>query len=184
MVLTLMTTGCTTASPRTLARQTFYDASEYAPYEASGKAEVTGQAIAKTRESHEVPGAEDSVYLFPATHYADEWWRRTLLEGWYPSDPDPRSLAFLRVTLTDEQGRFRFRNLPAGEYYVACTVTWTETLAGTTPRWERYSTAPPLQVVNLGKRIRIGPGEIVDVILEPVSRHRVLLDPPSSDSEN
>lgn len=159
--------GCMTATPRILARERTFDASEYASYEVRGTAELSGQAIAKTRWGGVIYGAEDSVYLFPATAYTDEWWQRTLVEGKYLADPDPRSLAFMHTTAADEQGRFRFRSLPAGEYYVVCIITW-----------EPEGTDSPLQVVNLGTRVHLRPNETAIVVLEPLSRHRALIDPP------
>ncbi len=173
VALFLIPAGCMTATPRILARQGTFDASEYAPYEVRGTAELSGQAIAKARWGGVIYGAEDSVYLFPATRYTGEWWQRTLVEGKYLSDPDPRSLAFMRTTIADEQGRFRFRSLPAGEYYVVCIITW-----------EPDGTGSPLQVVNLGKRVHLGPNETVGVVLEPLSRHRALIDPPLPRSED
>ena len=125
-----------------------------------------------------VYGAEESVYLFPATRYRDESWKRTLIEGNYLTDPDPRSLAFMRTTVADQQGRFRFRSLPAGDYYVVCMITWKGELVGSKPRWERESTTSPLLVANLGRRVRLEPGQSAEVLLETVSRHRALIDPP------
>lgn len=177
IVLSLAPGGCGTSAPQILARQTTFDALEYAPYEGRGTAELSGQAVATTRGGV-IYGAEDSVYVFPATHYTEEWWKRTLIEGTYLAEPDPRSLAFMRTTVADEQGRFRFRSLPAGDYYVVCIIRWKEELAGSTRNWDRYSTVPPLQVVNLGSRVRLEPHRSAEVRLEAVSKHRALVDPP------
>ncbi len=173
--------GCTTAGPRILDRQAVYDPLEYEAYRGHGTAELTGLAVAKTREGEPVFGADDSVYLFPATRYTDEWWTRTMVEGRYLTDPDPRSLAYMRTTVADDEGRFRFRSLPAGEYYVVCTITWTEVLVTPKSRRGSYLTEPPLQVANLGKRVHLAPGQSADVRLETVSRHRALIEPPSTD---
>ncbi len=173
--------GCTTAGPRILDRQTAYDPLEYEAYRGHGTAELAGLAVAKTREGEPVFGADDTVYLFPATRYTDEWWTRTMVEGRYLTDPDPRSLAYMRTTVADDGGRFRFRSLPAGEYYVVCTITWTEELVGSKARWERNTTAPPLQVANLGRRVNLVTRQRADVQLETVSRHRALIEPPSTD---
>ena len=167
IALLLIQGGCATAPSQILVRQRVYDPSEYAPYERRGAAELSGTAFAKGREGEVIYAADDSVYLFPATRYTDEWWQQTLVAGRYLTDPDPRSLAFMRTTVADEQGRFRFRSLPAGDYYVVCIITW-----------ELEGTGSRLQVANLGKRVHLGPNEREDVLLEPMSRHRTLIDPP------
>ena len=169
----LVSAGCMTATPRIHARQRTFEASEYAPYEARGTAEISGLATARARWGDGMLyGAEDTVYLFPATRYTDEWWQRTLVEGEYLTEPDPRSLAFMRTTIADEQGRFRFRSLPAGEYYVVCIIVRDPDWAGSR-----------LQVVNLGRRIHLDPNERADVALKPMSRHRALIDPPDPETE-
>lgn len=173
LALFLCSAGCMTAAPQIHPRQQTFRAPDYAPYEVPGHAELSGQAFAKARGSEVIYGADDSVYLFPATRYTDEWWKRTLVEGEYLSPPDPRSLAFMRTVAADDQGRFRFRSLPPGEYYVVCIITW-----------ELQGPGSQLQVVNLGTRVHLGPNEAVNVILDPVSRHRALIDPPPPTSED
>ncbi len=135
VALLLVPVGCMTATSRILARQQTYVATEYAPYLARGTAELSGQAFVKDRGGEVIYGAEDSVYLFPATRYTDEWWQRTLMEGKYLSAPDPRSLAFMRTAVADERGRFRFRSLPAGKYYLVCTITWEREGRARSCRW-------------------------------------------------
>lgn len=162
--------GCTASAPRLVERQEPYVDSEYAPYRATGTAEILGTAIARARDGSAVYGAGDSVYLFPATPYSEEWWRRTMLEGAYLPPPDPRSLALMRTTVADGRGRFRFRDLPAGDYYVVCIVTWREDMD------------QPRQVANLGKRVVLHPGGTADAPLQVISRHRALIDPPPAPS--
>lgn len=38
--------------------------------------------------------------------------------------PDPRLLGYMRQTIANASGRFKFRNVPASEYYVTGQVTW------------------------------------------------------------
>jgi hypothetical protein len=159
--------GCASSHSVILERQRKYDDAEFAPYRRTGTATLTGQVSFKNRWGDVRFGVEDSVYLFPTTRYTTEWWQRTLLEGKYLPDPDPRSLTCMRTRVTDTKGRFTFTYLPAGEYFVVCTV-----------RWDRYGEDSPTQVVNLGKKVRIGQGEDVDISLLEISSHRALIDPP------
>lgn len=170
-ILLLGHAGCTASSPDVLTRRQPYRDSDYAPYRGTGTAELSGQALAKDREGGAIYAADDSVYLFPATPYTDEWWERTMIEGRYLTDPDPRSLAFMRIVVADELGRFRFRSLPEGEYFVVCIMTWRAGEEGS-----------PLQVANLGTRVHLARGEAASVALQPISRHRALIDPPAPES--
>jgi hypothetical protein len=163
----LVSAGCSTTMSQVHERHRRYDESEYAPYRARGTGDLTGQARAKNRWGDVRYASEDTVYLFPATPYTDEWWERTLVDGEYLTDPDPRSLEFMRRRVTDHQGRFEFGHLPPGDYYLVCTITW-----------DVYGEDHPVQVLNLGKRVRIVAGDPAHVILEPVSTHRALIDPP------
>ncbi len=155
-----------TAVPPVLDRQQPYVDIDYAPYRGEGTAEVSGRAIARARGGGYIYAAGDTVYLFPATPYTDEWWQRTMVEGSYLTPPDPRSLAYMRTTVADDEGKFQFRSLPAGDYYVVCIVTWPDAEEGR-----------PMQVANLGKRVTVGAAGKADAQLEMISRHRALVDP-------
>jgi hypothetical protein len=166
VALGLAAGGCMTAAPSVLDRQQPYVEADYAPYKRDGTAEVSGRAIARTRGGGFIYAAEDTVYLFPATPYTGEWWQRTMVEGSYLTPPDPRSLSYMRTTVADEEGKFRFRSLPPGEYYVVCIVTWPDPEEGR-----------PMQVANLGKRVTLRASDKADAQLELISRHRALVDP-------
>ncbi len=155
-----------TSAPWVLDRREPYVDADYAPYRGDGTAEVSGRAIARARGGGYIYAADDTVYLFPATRYTDEWWQRTMVEGSYLTPPDPRSLACMRTTVADDEGKFLFRSLPAGDYYVVCIVTWPDAEAGR-----------PMQVANLGKRVTVGAAGKADAPLEMISRHRALVDP-------
>ena len=167
LLLAVIQVGCMAGATQIHDRHRKYDDAEYAPYRLRGTGDLVGLAQAENRWGDVRVASEDTVYLFPATPYTDEWWQRTLIGGQYLKDPDPRSLEYMRRRVTDENGRFAFGYLPAGDYYVVCTITW-----------DVYGEDRPIQVLNLGKRVHIAPGGNVDVILKPVSKHRVLLDPP------
>jgi len=164
----LLLLGCMASVSQVHERHRRYEESEYAPYTSRGTGDLEGQARAKNRWGDIRYAYEDTVYLFPATPYTDEWWDRTLIGGEYLTDPDPRSLSFMRRRVADREGRFWFENLPAGDYYIVCTIMW-----------DVYGGDRPVQVMNLGKRVHMGPGESLHVTLDPVSAHRALIDPPA-----
>ncbi len=164
--LCLGAAGCMTAVPPVLDRREPFVDADYAPYRGDGTSEVSGRAIARARSGGYIYAAGDTVYLFPATPYTDEWWQRTMVEGSYLTSPDPRSLSYMRTTVADDEGRFQFRSLPSGDYYVVCIVTWPDAEEGR-----------PRQVANLGKRVKVQGGERAEAALELISRHRALIDP-------
>ena len=158
--------GCMTSVPPVLDRREPYVDADYGPYRGDGTAEVSGRAVARARGGGYIYAAGDSVYLFPATPYTDEWWQRTMVEGSYLTPPDERSLRYMRTTVADDEGKFLFRSLPPGDYYVVCIVTWPDAEEGR-----------PMQVANLGKRVKLGVSGKANAALELISRHRALVDP-------
>jgi hypothetical protein len=104
--------------------QTVFDEAEFAPYAASGTATVTGQAFLKTLGGDVKLGAGNTVQLLPVTTYTSELRRRGTLRGERVGPVDPRIEKYRRTTIADGNGNFEFRNLPAGEYYVTCVITW------------------------------------------------------------
>ena len=179
IVLLLIAAGCAGTKPKIVERQHSFDPAEFAAYDKSGKAMVTGRAVVKSRLGHDITAAGDSVYMFPATPYSDEWWERSLIQGYYLADTDSRRLAYLRSTEADDEGGFQFGPLPAGEYYIVCAIKAGEPQPG---GWQ-IQTVPRGDVVNVGKKIRLTATDTVRVILEPISRTRVLVDPPPRSSK-
>lgn len=136
---------------------------EYAPYSGAGDAVITGQAFTKNSRGDVKFGAGDTVTLEPITSYSKEWWQRTALRGEDLEAADPRASAFTRVATADAEGRFKFDELPAGEYYVDCRITWE---ARSSTLKDAYMET---QGVCVGKRIHVDTGESVDAVLVPVS---------------
>ena len=67
-------------------------------------------------------GNGDRVLLAPATSYTDEAFKIKVMEGRKMAAPDPKAIKFEKHTKTDDEGRFCFTNLPAGEYYVVADI--------------------------------------------------------------
>ena len=91
---------------------------EYRSYLIPGPNTLEGQAIQKLADGRRVPVAGRSVTLDPATSTGSDWWR--VAGRSYPDRlSQPPSEAFSkarRLAITDVDGRFTFRNLPAGSY--------------------------------------------------------------------
>jgi len=124
VVAMLSFTACFYTPPRPWQRQTQFNAADYAPYDKPAGASISGQAFLKTRGGDVKFGAGNYVTLDPVTPYFTEWFEHTALRGTLKADPDSRTHPYHRETRADGEGRFTFENLPAGDYYIACSIRW------------------------------------------------------------
>lgn len=93
---------------------------EYRSYLVTGPNSLEGQALQRLPDGRRVPVAGRSVTLDPATSTGNDWWR-VAGRSWPDRLSQPPSESFARarrVAITDAEGRFAFRNLPAGSYLV------------------------------------------------------------------
>ena len=107
---------------RTYDRQVEFNPEEYAPYVGTGTARVCGQAYLNMEDGKPHVASGDRVLLAPATSYTEEAVMVKVLGGRKMVDPDPEAMKFEQHTKTDEEGRFCFTGLPAGEYYVVADI--------------------------------------------------------------
>ena len=112
--------------PQPIVLQGSAVADEYAPYMKPGSSAINGQSFLTTRGGDVKLGAGRVVTLDPATTYAAEWFKRTggEIRMFDLIPPDSLFAQARRTTVVDAQGKFRFANLPAGQYIVRSTVTW------------------------------------------------------------
>ena len=98
--------------------------SEYEPYSRSGTAEICGHALLRTPGGDPQLGAGARVYLQPVTTYSTEWFTTVIKRHKKLEPADARSLKYQRTVRGDSKGKFCFFNLPSGEYYLACLISW------------------------------------------------------------
>jgi len=152
-VIVLLFLGC--ASQTEYQRQAKFIESEYAPYAGKGTSSIVGQAFLKTRGGDIKFAAGNMVTLNPVTTYSTEWFNIYILQNRRMELTDPRTTPFNRQTTADGNGNFEFRNLRAGEYYIATYVYWQVPSSGGLRQTGRI----------FGKRVKVGKGESVKVIL-------------------
>ncbi len=107
---------------RTYDRQAEFNPEEYAPYEDTGTARVCGQAYLSLDGGKHHVASGDRVLLAPVTSYTEEAFKVKVMRGRSMEDPDPKAMKFEKHTKTDDEGRFCFTGLPAGEYYVVADI--------------------------------------------------------------
>ena len=114
----LLMVGCA----RTYEREAEFIQEEYAPYEGKGTAQICGQAYVSLDGGNQHVASGNNVLLAPVTTYTKEAFEIKVLRGQNMVDPDPQAMKFEKHAKTDDEGRFCFGDLPAGEYYVVADV--------------------------------------------------------------
>ena len=64
----------------------------------------------------------NNVLLAPVTSYTKEAYTVKVLRGRNMVAPDPDAVKYEKHTKTDDEGRFCFADLPAGDYYVVADI--------------------------------------------------------------
>ena len=101
-------------------------AREYAKYLVDGNSSLSGQAFLAQRGGGVVKAAGRTVTLDPATTTGKEYWEKAGRTWDFKTvvPPSPEFNKARRLATADAEGRFSFKNIPAGFYYVRTSVTW------------------------------------------------------------
>ena len=123
MMATLVCLLIISCAPKKI--ETSYNEEDYKNYVKSGKAVIYGQAFLRQRGGGVVYGAGAEVYLIPVTSYTTEWVKKCLKGPFVrKSTVDSRLQQYIKTTQADGSGNFDFADIPKGDYYVACRITW------------------------------------------------------------
>lgn len=122
-ILIFLLVGCA-AAPETIPRRAVFVEEEFAPYAGEGTSTVCGQAFLKTDEGKVKYGSGNAIYLFPDTTYSRESFEVQFVQGRTLSESDPRAQQYMKVVRADVKGKFCFKDLPSGEYYLVSKIVW------------------------------------------------------------
>jgi hypothetical protein len=122
-LLALFLASCVFAGLIGVPRRATFNEDDFASYAGPGTASVTGQLIC-SYEGEDHPGQGTPVTLLPVTAYTKEMIDRELGDGVTLTRSDSRLKKYIRITNADHQGNFAFRQVPAGEYFVAGEAGW------------------------------------------------------------
>jgi hypothetical protein len=90
---------------------------------ARGTAGVKGQAFAVQRGGGVVYAAGCEIELYPNTPYFQEM-NSAIRRGRRIDNYAPEAREYIRETVADAEGRFEFKNVPAGYYCLLTNITW------------------------------------------------------------
>ncbi|WP_295391032.1 hypothetical protein [uncultured Thiodictyon sp.] len=153
LLLIVSLAGCATA-PAPVASPVAFSAAEYAALPTSGNSTIAGQAFLTTRNGTVKAAAGNEVRLNPVTSYSLYVYNNAAS---LQQTLDPRCLQYRRTTLADRSGRFRFKNIPAGDYFVSAAVKSAAATGGQNPSDSHAS--------KVIKRVTVRPGERAEVIV-------------------
>ena len=145
MIACMMVCGCAAVTRIPFPQE------EYAALPTTGTATITGQAFTEPMCRFVEVAAGEEVWLVPVTSYSDQWYNEHYINNNDLTEDDPRQQAFIRKVTADGEGRFTFRNVPAGEYYITSQVSW---ISGGT-----------IQRVVIAKKTAVADGQELNVIL-------------------
>lgn len=123
--------GCVGSPANPIKREAQFIEAEYSPYERTGSGVLVGQAFLVTAGGDVKYGAGRQVLLNPVTSYSDEWYQKSVVPCLTIEPSDPRVHKYTRYTMADGEGRFRFTDLPPGDYYAVCAISWVFSANGT-----------------------------------------------------
>ena len=149
--------GCAPQQVKPTVQRIPFPAQEYEKLAKDGTSTVKGQIFMKTRGGDVKFGAGGEVLLNPVTSYSKQWFEEQYTRGNQLAAGDERQYLYIRKKVADGNGRFEFKNIPAGEYYVTGGVTW-QTATG-------YQGNLETQGGLLSKKITVGEKDDVEVIL-------------------
>lgn len=132
ILLALMSAGCTLLGEgytSVLNESRVYEhtiplnEADYDAFLGEGTAAVSGEVVARRGDGKIVRSDAAFIYLVPATPYTREWFEQAIVQGHKISGADPRALRATRTTIVGTEGRFQFPGVPAGEYYLVCSIS-------------------------------------------------------------
>ncbi len=152
--VTVAMTGCGSTPSPTFNQSTSQTESEYKPYLRTGSGSVAGQAFFVQSGGVVVKAAGRTVTLDPATTTGKEWWikagKHYAHRSIVPSSSNFKKAR--RKTVADAEGRFKFRGIPTGNYFIRTDVTWHVPSYG-------------IQGGLVGKQITVRNGKTTELIL-------------------
>jgi hypothetical protein len=121
--LAALVSGCSGHTHETINER------EYASYRSPGTAVIVGQVTLTLKSGEVLDGAACQVRLSPVTTETTKYMQEVVMAGdTKPWKADADSVWW--IAQADEDGRFRFEEVPSGSYYLTCPVAWHSSVSG------------------------------------------------------
>lgn len=117
-------TACVTVPVKQTLQRPIFANDEYLALAASGNGIVEGQGFLKTIGGDVITSAGEEVRLNPITSYSKFWYENAYLKGHPLSNFDPRYEKYQFTTVADGDGKFKFIDIPPGNFYIVTQVMW------------------------------------------------------------
>ncbi len=162
LVMLAATSGCKTPPPPVVKLTSPFDEAQAAELLEPGENTIEGSALIRQQGGGVVTCAGAEVTLVPVTDYATERMvaiygsteRGYRFSGTVEFEPTPDAYTTMnRKVIGDAQGRFVFRDVADGEFYVVTTVEW----------YIGYAR----QGGVLMQRVAVAGGEVKTIVLSP-----------------
>ena len=101
-----------------------YNPVEYQYIKTLGTSTIRGQIFIPQRDGTTRPGSGNVITLNPATSYSEEFYIKTVQNGIPIEEPDLRVLKYIRKTVADDAGKFVFKNIAKGKYYIYSPIVY------------------------------------------------------------
>ena len=125
LLLPILLLNCISTQPQQKHEQRRpFDPAEYKFVKINGTAEISGKILIPQRDDENKPCSGCVITLNPATSYSEEFYIKTVQNG-IPIEPaDIRVLKYIRKTVADDSGKFVFKNIAKGKYYLYSPITY------------------------------------------------------------
>jgi len=134
-----------------------FDPAEYKFVKVNGESQINGQILVPQRKGEDTPCSGCIITLNPATSYSEEFYIKTVQNGIPIEEADLRVLKYIRKTVTDNSGKFVFKNIAKGKYYLYSPIVYEL----------RKPTGGYIKTNGyIYKTVRIKKGEEIDIILK------------------
>jgi hypothetical protein len=117
------TDGVTISRSEVIERISF-PTEEYKYVKKRGRSTVSGKIyLENSHTSLKVTGNKIKLWLNPVTSYSRQWYQESHLGGYKLSKTDARLYNYLKFTYSNNDGKFNFFGVPAGDYYLTGTIS-------------------------------------------------------------
>ena len=124
-MILLFFVGCFSAGSEKLReKRRPFDEAEYHFVRMNGTSSIRGKILKPTRSGEKKPCSGCEITLNPATSYSEVFYIKTVQNGIPIEEPDLRVLKYIRKAVADDSGKFEYKNIAAGKYYIYSPIVY------------------------------------------------------------